>query len=859
MTDTSHARSDLDCLYRPGSIAIIGASDRETSIAGTLTQNVLEGFPGPVALVNPFRTTVHGRPCLPDVAALAHGFQERPDLAVIVTPADAVLDHVDALARLGVPAAVVISDPKRGQMPAADLRQRLQDIARKTGLRINGPNCLGISTPSLGLNATMSRFRAPDGNIAFFGQSATAAGPMIDWAHQEGLGFSHIISLGDMADVDFADVLFYLADDPHTRVIVLYAERLSEARRFLSAARHAAHTKPVIVLKAGMLADLSAEEETPRESIYEAVFRRAGILRVRTLEALFNAVEALSMRLPGDAPTARGDRLAILANGESMGTLAHDTLIDRGGITATLAPETIDRLAAILPPGRSRTNPIDILPDATGERYAQALQIVMEDTGIDGILVLAGPTGVASGLEMAEAVTGVVEAARSKPGRRRPWIGTSWPGGTEARPARRLFADAHIPTFDTPSAAVGVFRVLNEHRRVRDALQETPASIPEAFAVDPATARRALEGAQEKGERVLNAVDRVTVLSAYGLNQEPPRSRAFPTATGAPSPVPWRIASLFDREFGPLITLGLGGDVAPLVDRAVVALPPLNQTLARDAILSHAAGARLYRAPDGSLQHTEELAALVLALMQVSQMLVDLEDLAGLVLDPVHIWPGPVLFTGTPFATGPGRGGACWGRAEIRVRATGDPPLAGARSLAIQPYPRTLEQDITLRNGMVGHLRPIRPEDEPALGAFQMHLSDEDIRLRFFRMIRKNDHALLVTLTQIDYAWHMAFVVTGEGLPGSAEIFGVGRLIRDHRENSGEYAVIVRSDMKGLGLGRLLMDRLIGYARSIGLSSLYGLVLSDNEGMLGLNRKLGFTLKREPDDPGVIRVTLDLA
>ncbi|MGF1455504.1 MAG: GNAT family N-acetyltransferase [Alphaproteobacteria bacterium] len=858
MPFTPQARSDLDCLYRPRSVAVIGASDREDSIAGALTRNLVDGFMGTVTLVNPARSNVLGRPCLPSIEALGETFAEPPDLAVIVTPADAVLASVEALAPIGVKAAVVITDPKRGRMAAAELRQRLLDVARSTGLRINGPNCLGIATPALGLHATMSRFRAADGDIAFFGQSATAAGPMVDWAHQEGLGFSHIISLGDMADVDYADVLFYLADDPHTRVIVLYTERLPSARAFLSAARHAARSKPVIVLKAGVLADGGGQDDIPQDCVYEAVFRRAGILRVRTLETLFNAVEALSMRLPGDAPTARGERLAILANGESMGTLALDTLRERGGMPASLSSETIARLGAILPPGRPRTNPIDILPDADGERYAEALEILMEDTGIDGVLVLAGPTGIASGMDMAQAVAGVVEAARAKPGRRRPWIGTSWPGGTQARPARALFAEAHIPTFETPSAAVNVFHVLNEHRRVREALQETPASIPEAFAVDPSMARSVLDAARDKGERLLGPMDRVTVLSAFGLHREPPRGQAFPATAGAPNPVPWRIASLFDEEFGPLIALGLGGPVAPLIDRPVVALPPLNQTLARDAVLSHAAGARLHRTPDGNLQNREDLDALVFALMQVSQMLVDLEDLAGVVLDPVHVWPGPAFLTGSPFATGPGRGGARWGRAQIRVRAVGEAYRSGARALAIQPYPRELEQAITLRNGMTGQLRPIRPEDEPALGAFQLHLSDEDIRLRFFRMIRKNDHALLATLTQIDYAWHMAFVVTGEGLPGTADIFGVARLIRDHKDNTGEYAVIVRSDMKGRGLGGLLMDRLISYARRIGLSSLYGLVLSDNEGMLRVNRKLGFTLQREPDDPGIIRVTLDL-
>ncbi len=850
--------SDLDCLYRPRSLAVIGASDRPGSISGTVTQNILEGFEGRVHLVNPHRESAFGRPCLRDLSDLDADKApdgKAPDLAVVVTPADAVLPSVDAVARAGFPAALVISDPRRGSRRAVELRRALDEIVQETGLRINGPNCLGIATPQIGLNASMSRIRARPGTIAFVGQSATAAGPIVDWAEPRGLGFSHVISLGDMVDVDYADVLFYLAEEPSTRVIVLYAERLSEARRFLSAARHAARGKPVIVLKAGAMAPrplaleagLEAKVEDARrpdgptpDSVYDAAFRRAGILRVRTLHDLFDAIEALTMRLPGDAPTSLGSRLAIMANGESMGMLALDSLSARGGTPAVLSPETVERLAAILPPGRPRSNPVDILPDATGERFAEALSILMGDKAIDAILCLAGPTGVASGLDMAQAVVDVVETARRHPGKRRPWIGTSWPGGTEALPARRLFADAHIPTFDTPSDAIAVFSVLNEQRRVQVSLRETPASVPEAFDVQPDLARTRLRLARDRRHTELSLIETATVLSAYGLLRDPP---AMMAAGDAPSPIAWRIATAFDPEFGPVIRFGLTGPVAGLIDREVVALPPLNQTLARDVVLSHRAGAALC-GPEGHLADGLTLDHIALALMQVSQMLIDLEDLAAVTLDPVRLWPGAV--------------GLRWGKARIFVRGSGAPARSGARMLAIQPYPRDLETVVTLRGGRVGHLRPIRSEDEPALGQFQMALSDEDIRLRFFRMIRKNDHAFLVALTQIDYAWHMAFVLTGDGLPGDAEIFGVARLIRSAKANTGEYAIIVRSDLKGLGIGRLLMDRLIDYARSIGLESIYGIVLAENGGMLALNRKMGFTVTREPDDPGVLRVSLAL-
>ncbi len=832
---------DLDCLYRPKSVAVVGASENENSISGAITQNVVSAFKGSVDLINPNRQKIFGRPCLASIETM----EQAPDLAVVTTPADAVLPVVEDLARFGTRSAVVITDPKRGSQPGIDIRRHLFRIARETGMRINGPNCLGISTPAVGLHATMARIRAEDGNLAFFGQSATAAGPIMDWAHLQGLGFSHVISLGDMVDVDYADVLFYLADDPYTRVIILYAERLSNTQRFMSAARHAAQTKPVIILKAGALSGDYLPPGTqldsdlpPRDRVYDAAFRRAGVLRVRTLGNLFDAVEALSMRLPGDTPSSLGERLAILANGESIGTLAMDSLLEQGGNLASLGPETIEKLTAIMPPGRQRSNPVDILPDATGERYAAALSILMEDKGIDAVLVLAGPTGVASGESMAKAVADVVEGARRKPGKRRPWIGTSWPGGTEAMPARKVFAEAHIATFDTPSTAVSAFHVLNRHRRICDGMRETPVSIPGAFDFDPGPARQILAAARARGDTTLSLQEAAGVLSAYGLLSEQKET----PETGGPSPIIWRIATAFDPEFGPIITFGLTGAVAPLIDRGVVALPPLTQTLARDVILSHAAGARLFAPLTESPEHVAAFDHLALALMQISQMLVDLEDLGRVVLDPVRLWPD----------------GARWGGALVTPLEAEASPRAGAQQLAIKPFPKELERDVESKSGLTGHLRPIRPEDEPALGAFQEKLSDEDIRLRFFRMIRKNDHAMLVGLTQIDYAWHMAFVLTGPGLPGEAEIYGVVRLVRDHTSDAGEYAVVIRSDMKGHGLGRMLMEEIIRYGRTIGLDEIYGLVLAENRAMLGLAQALGFEVRAEPDDPTVVRTVLPL-
>ncbi len=824
---------NLDYLFEPQSVAVIGATESATSVAGVVTRNLIERFKGPLYPVNPRRKTVLGRRCLTGIEEAP----EVPDLAVITSPADTVVEALTALGRRGVRACVIISDLKRGETPAADLRRMLIDIARAHDIRIAGPNCLGLSTPHNGLHAAMSRFNARPGPIAFVGQSATAAGPLVDWANLQGLGFSHVISLGDMIDVDYSDVLFYLAENTRCRSIVLYAERLPFARRFLSAARHAARTKPVIIMKAGTHGDDYLPEGAvidpslpDRHLIYGGAFRRAGLIQVRTLEALFDTVEALSARLPADSLPGTGDRLAILSNGESIGTMAMDSLLERGGRLATLAPDTVTRLSALLPPGRPRANPVDILPDADGARFRGALDVMMEDPNTDAILVLAGPTGVASGEETARAVAEAVETARRTPNRRRPWILTSWPGGAEAAAARRVFAEAHIPSFETPSTAIAAFSVLHNHRQVSIALRETPASLPALFNVDPAAARTRIAAAQAQGLSRLTPEDTGAVFAAYGL-------RPGPLGTDVAS-VPWRIRTAIDPEFGPLIVLGLAGPEGDLISPPAVGLPPLNQTLAQDVILSHRLGPSLFQRPGEGAR----LESLALALMQTSQMLVDLPDIVRLDMDGILV--GPVR--------------AAWTTAAIEITAEPLTAPDARNRLAIRPYPRELERHVTARDGRVVLLRPIRPEDEPALIDHFNRLSPEDVRRRFFRPIKTATHEFMAGLTQIDYEWHMAFVLAGPGLPGEAEIMGVVRLVRDHSGDIGEYAVVVRSDLQGLGLGRILMEHIIAYARTMGLNGIYGHVLAGNQGMLDLNRRLGFTIHREPGEPGVVRVELDL-
>ncbi|MFP4002306.1 MAG: GNAT family N-acetyltransferase, partial [Alphaproteobacteria bacterium] len=816
---------NLEYLYQPQSIAVVGATD-SPGIGAIVTRQVLETFKGKIHLVNPSGRRIFRMRSVKTIAALP----EAPHAAIVITPADALESAVEELGARGVKGAVIITDPRRGRTPAAELRRRLFQAARRHGLRINGPNSLGLAVPRLGLHATMSRLQAQAGRVAFLGQSATAAGPLVDWATPRAIGFSCFISLGDMVDVDYADVLYYLSADPRTRCIVLFAERLPGARKFMSAARHAARAKPVIIMKTGeRQADAHGPETPSRDDIYEAAFRRAGLIRVRTLEDLFHAVEALAVRLPADTAPARGDRLAVMANGESICALAVDALAEREGRLAALSPETVSALGELLPPGRPRRNPVDLLPDAGGERYAAALEILGRDRGVDTVLAASGPTGMAGSAETAQAVADAVARMRKSPGRRAPWVITSWPGGEEAAAARRIFVDNHIPHFDTPSMAVAAFSVFVRHRAVTRTLMETPASISAAFEADAEAARRACAPVLEAGGGPLPPSATAEVLSAYGMSVS---GKDAPQAADPP-PVFGLHLSL-DPEFGPVFRFGLAGQVGHLLDEGVAALPPLNTALAKDVVRADRAGAALFRERTENGEPAAALGALTLVLSQVSQLVVDVREICGLTLH-IAVTRDSALIR------------------DAALEVSRSAALGARRELAIRPYPKELESRVTGRDGAVYTLRPIRPEDEPPLQDLFERLSPDDVRMRFFRPLKALDHEFAARLTQIDYDRHMALVLTGPGHPGEAPIHGVVRLVRDPDEDSAEFAVTVESALQGTGLGRMLMERIIEYGRSIGLKTIFGLVLAENRAMLRLTARLGFSAREERGEPGVLR------
>lgn len=888
---------NLEHIFKPRSVALIGASRRPGSVGAVLARNLLtSGFDGPVMPVNPKYRAIEGVLTYPDIASLP----VTPDLAVISTPPQSVPGIVAELGERGGKAAIVIT---AGLNASAEdggdtLQHSLLETARPHILRIVGPNCLGVMVPGIGLNASFAHMTPRRGRLAFVAQSGAIVTSVLDWAESRGIGFSHMVSLGDMADVDFGDMLDYLANDPGTTAILLYIEAVTQPRKFISAARAAARMKPVIVVKAGRHAEgaRAAASHTGalagQDAVYDAVFRRAGMLRVFSLDELFMAVEMLAMtRAP------KGERLAILTNGGGIGVLATDALADHGGRLAELTAETLDRLDAVLPATWPRSNPVDIIGDAPASRYGDSLGPLLEDRGVDGILVLNCPTAITSGTDAARAV---IEARGA---RTEPPVLTSWVGGDTAEPARRLFAQQRIPTFDTPEKAAQAFMYLVDYRRSQELLMETPPSIPADFRPDPDRARAIVERAIEDGRRWLTEPEAKDLLSAYGVPvvsvqvaRDPEEAAAIAAAHGAPvvlkiispdilhksevggvvldvrgpaaaregaqtmldrirsthpearltgfsvEPMVRRahafeliIGMSEDPQFGPVVLFGQGGTAVEVIKDQALGLPPLNMRLAHEII----SRTRIYRQLQGYRGlPAVNLDAVALILIRISQLTVDLPEIAELDINPLLADPHGVIALD----------------ARVRVR----PAEAGVERLAIRPYPKDLEERVTLGDGRTLLLRPILPEDEPSLHATFAKLTPEEIRLRFFIPMKTLSHVAAARFTQLDYDREMALVLTESGSPGHTEIYGVISLSSDPDNERGEFAILVRGDMTGMGLGIVLMRRIIDYARSRGMQEIEGDVLRENTTMLKLARVLGFTEHETPDEPNLVRVRLRL-
>jgi len=882
----------LEYLLAPQSLAVIGASDRAGGVGATVMRNVMNGgFRGPVWPVNLRRELVAG------VRAYATPTQlpAAPDLAVICTPAASVPGLIAELGALGARAAVVLSAGLEAPAPGGGtLGDAMLLAARRHALRVLGPNCIGLIVPGIGLNASFAHLGARPGGIAFVAQSGALTTAMLDWARGAGVGFSHCISLGNAADVDFGDLLDYLGRDPRTRAILLYIESITGARKFMSAARAAARNKPVIAVKAGRTGE-AAKAATSHsgalagaDAVYEAALRRAGMLRVRTTRQLFEAAQILSQYR-----TYVGPRLAIISNGGGPAIMATDALIEGGGVLAPLARQTLAQLDAVLPGGWSHANPIDIIGDARPERYVAALGAVLGDRNVDAVLLIHAPTALAATDAVASVCTPLLEKATLP-------AFACWLGAEGVRLAGAAGPRA-VPGYATPEEAVDAYLHVMRYHQVQALLMQTPTSQPEGPKPGTEAVRAIIAAALAEGRRMLTEPESKALLAAYHIPVVETRiareiSGLAALAAHIGYPVALKILSpdishksdvggvalnigtaaaltqaaeamlqrcrelrpqariegftvqrmvrrggaqellagiALDPTFGPVVLFGRGGTAVEVIGDRALALPPLNSVLTRE-LISRTRVSRLLSAARGVT--AVAMPALEAALIRLSQLACDVAEIAALDINPLLADEQGVLALDARVQLAPCTGGA-------------------VARLAIRPYPSELEEIIEHRGRRL-LLRPIRPEDSPRHRAFLAKITPRDLYTRFFTGVRELPEADLAHLTQIDYDRDMAFVAVARDVAGIEDILGVARACADPDNDAAEFAVLVRSDLKGQGLGTLLMRKLIRYCRERGTRELWGDVMSENTDMLHLSRALGFCVRGT--ERNIETVALDL-
>jgi acetyltransferase len=897
MPGDSLARHYFAPLFEPASVAVIGASARAGSVGAVLIENMLAaGYRGALYAVNPKHREVRGVPCFPAIGEVPR----RVDLAVIATPAPTVPGIINACGEAGVRAAVVISAGFSESGPAgAKLERALLDNARRQRLRVLGPNCLGIMRPDVGLNATFARGHTRPGTLGLISQSGAVCTAMLDWAAAHDVGFSCVASLGGSTDVDFGEIVDYLLYDPKTEHILLYIEGVREARRFMSALRAAARVKPVILMKVGRhpAGSRAAVSHTGAmvgaDDVFDAVVRRAGVVRVRTIGQLVAAAQALSSNV-----RPRGDRLAVITNGGGPGVMAADHATDLGIPLAQLSDATIEALRKSLPANWSHGNPVDLIGDADAARYAAALSACLSDPGVDGALVILAPQAMTAPLEVARVVAACA-GETDKP------LLTCWMGEQQVTASRLLFAERGIPTFRTPDPAIEMFAHLSAFYRNQKLLLQAPGPLSPHPEPDIAGARLVIEAVLAEHRTVLSEMEAKAVLAAFRVpiakavrvhsaneamliaeetgfpvvmkidspdithksdvggvrlniaNAQAARDayremaegvgRARPGARLAGVIVEPMVARPNGRElmvgvvrdpvFGPAITFGTGGTAVEVHADRAVALPPLNAVLT-DELVRGTRASRL-------LENFRNMppvnrAALQEVLLRVSEMVCELPEILEMDINPLLADDSGAIALDARMVVG---------RADRALPRYGH--------MAIHPYPAQLVTAWTAPDGERITVRPIRPEDAEIEREFVRQLSPEAKYFRFMNSIRDLTPQMLARFTQIDYDREMALVATTARDGREAEI-GVARYITHPDGSSCEFAIVVGDEWRRRGLGRHLMARLIEIARSRGMARMNGDVLAANQPMLALVTSLGFAVDESPGEPGVRRVTLAL-
>jgi acetyltransferase len=890
---------NLDKIFKPRSVAVLGASDTEGSVGYAVATNFTKPESEVKAFfVNNHRSEILGVKAYPSVEAIP----EPVDLAIIATPAKTVGGLVDECGKAGVKGVIVLSAGfKETGAAGKALEDEILEIARKYGIRVVGPNCLGIIRPGTHLNATFLAQIPKPGTVAFLSQSGALGSAILDVAIHENVGFSTFVSLGSMIDVDFGDLIDYFGSDPHTRSILMYIEGISHARKFMSAARHFARTKPIVVVKAGRFREsaravashtgsLSGEDQ-----IYDAAFKRAGIVRVEQIADLFNAAEVLSTQ-----PLPKGPNLAIITNAGGPGIMTTDALLARDGKLAELSPKTFDRLNEALPPFWSHGNPIDLIGDAGPERYRVALEACLDDDHVDGILLLLTAQAMIQPLEVAKTI---VEVAQAKAYQNKTIL-ASFMGRTKVGEANAFFATHNIPTYSSPEEAVRTYLTMYQYRRNIELLYETPEELP----VDTAPPKRPiaviLETAAKEGREALTDEEAKRMLKYYGfpviatevattaeeaaagarhfgypvvlkilspdilhkteaggvaldVGSEEEVRRQFDTLVArakAYSPTAQIVGVTVqpmiprggyelivggktDPLFGPTILFGMGGVGVELYKDCAVALPPLNSTLIRRMLEE----TKVYQLLKGYRnQPRANLELLEKTLLLFSQLLVDFPQIKEIDINPlllnekeIHVLDARVLIDK--------------GRAvrEHNIHA----------HLVISPYPKKYEAHWRMGNGVEVLLRPIKPEDEPLWLEMFQGFSEESIRYRFFQVIKDTPHSVRVRYCNIDYDREIA-IVAELTENGKRSILGVCRISIEPDGKSGELAIIVTDKFQGAGLGTKMADHALEVAYDMGVEKVYSVMLSDNRRALSLMKKMGFTLVYSDD--GTVEGNLEL-
>ena len=881
---------NLQSLFKPRSVAVIGASNREGSAGFHFMQNLLAaGFTGPIMPVNPHSAAIAGVLAYKDIASLP----VVPDLAILCIPDAAVVTEAESLAQRGCKAAIVFSADfaQRRSAQPLHLREKFAEISGKYGMRILGPSSLGVMVPGSHLNASPLLAPPLPGKIAFVTQSVSLASAVVDWSRTHGIGFSHLISIGEASDVDFGDLLDYLGSDPNTRAILLYIESIRSRRNFMSAARAAARNKPVLAMKSGRSNQAARAAMTHtgamagEDSVYDAAFARAGMLRVYTLEEMFAAAETL-----GRVSPPRDSSLGILTNGGGIAVVAADELNSQDGQLAELSADTIKRLDEQIPYGWSQSNPVDIRSYAPLENYGKVMDVLLAAREIGTLLVMHAPTSLSPPKDIAAEFIKAAGAHKNK------GVMTCLVGGERIEPARKILRDAGVPCYETPHGAIQAFSHLIRYRRNQELLMETPAEAP----TPPNAAEKAravIEASIAAGQLVMQEDRAREVLAAYGIEFAESRHAANPAEAGKIAdqlgcPVALKIISpeiihksdlggvslnlsgFFEVEraghrmieqlartnpnfsvtgfivqrmahrpyaqelivgvstdaiFGPVIMFGQGGTAVDVVSDFSVGLPPLNTNLAR-AMINRTRVAKLL---EGYSDHPPaNIDAICKTLVMIAQMVVDIPEIWELDINPFFADREGVVAV------------------DCRIRLIDCKESHGR--LAIRPYPQKLEEMVTLRPGRKVLLRPIRPEDEPNHHRFVAAMSDEDKRYRFFGQIKSLPHSEMARLTQIDYERDMAFIAVADG-----ETIGVVRSMSTPDNQIAEFAVAVRPDQKGNGLARALMNKIIGYSRDRGTKRLIGQVLLENSRMLAFAESLGFR-RGQMVESDVVEMVLDL-